>query len=264
MPRTTEIAAVTGTLASPAREAPVAEKRPQQLTQHARARSDDYGWLRAGNWQDVFKDTSVLDADIRAYLEAENAYQDAAMAPVSALRETLIAEMRGRIKEDDSSVPAPDGAFEYGVAYAEGAEYPRYIRRPRGGKAGDETVIFDAEKEAAERSYFSLGGVDHSTDHKWLAWSADDKGSEFYSIALRDLATGEDQALRIEDTSGGVVWSAQSRGFYYTRLDSNHRPSRVYFHRLGTPQSAGCVTMRNLEILELFEDVRVGDFVWIE
>ena len=213
---------------------PVADRKPWRDARHGREREDDYAWLRAANWQEVFKDTALLDPAIRAYLDAENAYQEEAMRPTAALREALIAEMRGRIKEDDSSVPAPDGEWAYGISYTEGAEYPRYVRRPRNGSAGSETVILDGQKEAAGRSYFSLGGVAHSTDHDWIAWSCDDKGSEFYAIALRNLSTGEDAAYRIEDTSGDAVWSARSRGFFYTRLDTNHRPSRVYFHRLGT------------------------------
>jgi oligopeptidase B len=214
--------------------APRAERRLERFETHGRERQDDYGWLRAGNWQEVFRDTAVLDPAIRAHLEAENAYHDAVMAPLAPLRESLIAEMRGRIKEDDSSVPAPDGPFAYGMSYEAGAEYPRFVRRPRDGDDASETVILDGQKEAAARSYFSLGGVAHSPDHAWLAWSHDDKGSEFYAISVRDLATGEDIGERIENTSGSAVWAGRSKGFFYTRLDGNHRPSRVYYHRLGT------------------------------
>ncbi|KQT45219.1 peptidase S9 [Aureimonas sp. Leaf454] len=213
---------------------PVAERRPTEDTRHGRTRRDDYAWLRAPNWQEVFKDTSILDPAIRDHLEAENAYQEAMLAPASGLKETLIGEMRGRIKEDDSSVPAPDGPFAYGVSYRQGAEYPRYVRRPRGGDDASETVILDVEKEAGAREYFSLGGVSHSTDHAWIAWSYDDKGSEYYALTLRDLSTGVDATYRIDDTSGGAVWSSRSRGIFYTRLDANHRPSRVFYHRLGS------------------------------
>ncbi|MEX6504895.1 S9 family peptidase [Jiella sp. M17.18] len=208
------------------------ERRPVQDVRHGLERSDAYAWLRAANWQDVFKDTTVLDPAIRAHLLAENAYQEAVMAGTEVLRETLIAEMRGRIKEDDSSVPAPDGEWAYGISYEAGAEYPRFIRRPRAG--GAESVLLDGQKEAADRAYFSLGGIAHSGDHRWLAWSHDDKGSEFYAVSIRDTETGKDLPYRIEDTSGQAVWSARSGGFFYTRLDSNHRPSRVFFHKLGT------------------------------
>ena len=169
---------------------PKAERRPTTIERHGRTRQDDYAWLRAPNWQEVFKDTSLLDPAIRAHLDAENAYQDAVMAPTKALREALIAEMRGRIKEDDSSVPAPDGPFAYGVSYVEGAEYPRFVRRLRDGNDASETIVLDAEIEAADSDYFSVGGVSHSPDHQWLAWSRDDKGSEYYALSIRDLGTG--------------------------------------------------------------------------
>nr|WP_188913390.1 S9 family peptidase [Aureimonas endophytica] len=201
---------------------------------HGNRRVDDYAWLRADNWQDVFKEPSLLDPAIRAHLDAENAYQEALLAPLAPLREALVAEMRGRIKEDDSSVPAPDGPYAYGVAYKEGAEYPRFVRRPRDGGPESETVMLDGEAEAAGRSYFSLGDVAHSPDHQRIAWSRDDKGSEYYAVSVRDLATGEDLSERIEDTGGSVVWTARSDGFFYVRLDANHRPSRVFFHRVGS------------------------------
>ncbi|WP_062207826.1 S9 family peptidase [Aureimonas sp. AU12] len=211
---------------------PHADRRPVDDTRHGIARTDDYGWLRAGNWQAMFKDTSLLEPAIRAHLDAENAYADAALGDLDPLKAALIAEMRARIKEDDSSVPAPDGPFAYGVSYRHGAEYPRFVRRPREG--GEESVILDAEREAEGIDYFSLGGVEHSPDHAKLAWSYDDKGSEFYTVTLRDLATGEDRAERIENTSGGVEWDANSTGFFYTRLDDNHRPAEVFYHVLGT------------------------------
>ncbi|MBB3998985.1 S9 family peptidase [Aureimonas pseudogalii] len=210
---------------------PRALMRPVSDERHGISRTDEYGWLRAGNWQAMFKDTALLDPVIRSHLDAENAYAEAVLGELDPLKTALIAEMRARIKEDDSSVPAPDGPFAYGVSYRHGAEYPRFVRRSRDG--GAEEVILDAEKEADGIDYFSLGGVDHSPDHTKLAWSHDDKGSEFYTITLRDLATGEDRAERIEDTSGGLAWDANSTGFFYTRLDENHRPGEVFYHALG-------------------------------
>ncbi|MEF2073184.1 S9 family peptidase [Consotaella aegiceratis] len=210
---------------------PAPKRQPIVDSRHGRDRQDDYAWLRAHNWQDVFKDTSILDHEIRQHLVDENAYQAAVMAGSESLCKDLVAEMRGRIKEDDSSVPAPDGEWAYGISYTHGAEYPRYVRRSRQG--GEEAVLLDGQKEAANRSYFSLGGIDHSPSHRWLAWSHDDKGSEYYTISVRDLDTGNDEPQLIEDTSGGVAWSALSRGFFYIHVDSNHRPSRVYYHCLG-------------------------------
>ena len=211
---------------------PRAEQRPQADTHHGITRIDEYAWLRAENWQEVFKDPSSLDPAIRAHLEAENAYQAALMADTEALRKTLFAEMKGRIKEDDSSVPSKDGPYAYGSAYRTGGEQPRFFRTPREG--GAEEVLLDGDRLAAGRKYFRLGSADHPPDHSRLLWSFDDKGSEFFRLHVRDLATGEDAADTVPDTGGGGEWNAAGDGFFYTRLDENHRPSRILFHALGT------------------------------
>ncbi len=215
----------------PAGQPPIAAKQPVEDTRHGISRTDDYAWLRADNWQEVFKDPSLLDPAIRSHLEAENGYQEAMLADGKALRKTLFAEMKGRIKEDDSSVPMPDGPFAYGTGFREGGEQPRYFRTPRDG--GEEEILLDGDKEAAGKAYFRIGGVDHSGDHARLLWGVDDKGSEFYTLRVRDLASGEDLDDQVADTGGGGVWDAGNDGFFYTALDANHRPSRVLYHRLG-------------------------------
>jgi oligopeptidase B len=211
---------------------PRAEARPVTLTTHGFTRQDDYAWLRADNWQEVMRDPSVLADDIRAYLEAENAYLEAQMTPTKALQDTLFAEMKGRIKEDDSSVPMPDGPYEYGLRYVTGGQHPILTRTPRGG--GDEQILIDGDKEAAGKAYFKLAGATHSDDHSRLAWAYDDKGSEFYTLKLRDMATGADLATVIEDTAGGGEFSACGRYLFYIRVDANHRPSKLFRHEIGT------------------------------
>ncbi|MBB3951534.1 S9 family peptidase [Aureimonas jatrophae] len=224
---------------------PQAEIRPIESELHGERRTDDYGWMRADNWQEMFKDTSLLDPAIRRHLDAENTYADAMLGDLEPLKAKLIAEMRGRIKEDDSSVPAPDGPFRYGVAYETGAEYPRFVRGSREG--GELTVYLDGQIEAEGRDYFSLGGVEHSPDHRWLAWSYDDKGSEFYTLAIRDLESGQDHAERLADTGGGVAWNGRSSGFFYTRLDANHRPSRIFHHTVGSDPADDTLVYEELD-----------------
>jgi oligopeptidase B len=210
---------------------PRAEKHPVQDTHHGVTRSDDFAWLRAGNWQEVFRDPSLLDPQIRLHLDAENAYQAELMAETKGLQKALFAEMKGRIKEDDSSVPMKDGPYAYGSSFRLGGEQPRYFRTPRDG--GEEVILLDGDAEAEGKAYFRLGGVDHSADHARLLWSFDDKGSEFFTLKVRDLAAGTDLADSVSDTGGGGVWNASNDGFYYTRLDPNHRPSKLFFHTLG-------------------------------
>ena len=214
---------------------PRAPRKPVTAVHHGVEIVDDYAWLRAPNWQEVMRDPSVLDPEIRAYLEAENAYTAHMLADTRALQEKLFAEMKGRIKEDDSSVPSPDGPWEYGTRYLTGAQYPRFTRRPRGGTDDSETVLLDGNLEAEGKPYWQLGGAAHSPNHCTLAYAVDDKGSEFYMLRFRDLATGKDLADVIPDTAGGCIWAEDSRTLFYVRLDENHRPLHVYRHVLGTP-----------------------------
>lgn len=220
----------------PDKPAPKAAKRPTLCTVHGTTICDDYAWLRDANWQDVVRDPARLDPDIRAYLEAENAYTDAALAPVGALRETLFAEMKGRLKPDDSAVPSPDGRYAYYSRFATGGQYPLLCRIPRDG--GPETVLLDGNLEAKGKPYWQLEGYARSGDHRLLAYAVDEAGSEMATIRVRDIAGGSDLADEIADTSGAIVWAADACAFYYVRRDANLRPHSVWRHALGTPASA--------------------------
>src|SRR5882724_10294346 len=212
---------------------PGAERRAQISTRHGITLTDEYAWLRADNWRDVMRDPAALDPAIRRYLEAENAYTKAAFAHTEQLQQNLFAEMKRRIKEDDSTVPSPDGPYAYSVRYREGGQHPIMCRQLRAG--GIEQTLLDGDALAAGKAYFQLGAATHSPDHRLLAWSADDKGSEFDTLRVREIASGADLADTVADVAGSAVWTADSIAFYYVRLDANHRPSRVYRHRLGEP-----------------------------
>ena len=218
---------------------PCAEKRPVVTTVHGVDLVDDYAWLRADNWQDVLRDPDLLNPAIRAHLEAENAFCDAFMADTTALQAALVAEMRGRILEDDSSVPLPDGPYAYASRYLTGAQHARLVRTLRDG--GPEELLLDADELARGKPYFSLGGADHSPDHKLLAYSVDDTGSEFYVIRVKDLDADTDLADEIPNTSGGVAWAADSKSFFYTFVNDNHRTEKVLRHVIGTPASEDIV-----------------------
>ncbi|ESR22749.1 S9 family peptidase [Lutibaculum baratangense] len=218
-------------LADAAATPPRAEGRALETSHHGRTRRDPYAWLRAENWQEVMHDPSSLAPEIRAQLEAENAWTASVMAGTEALQERLFSEMRGRIKEDDSSVPSPDGPYAYATRYRTGGEHPLLVRTPRGG--GEEETLLDGDALAEGRGYFRLGGAGHAPDHRLLYYATDTAGSEFYTIRIRDLATGEDLPDEITDTTGGAVWSPDGRALYYTRLDANHRPRQVFRHVVG-------------------------------
>jgi oligopeptidase B len=215
--------------------APVAPRRPHSLTRHGITVVDDYAWLKDANWQEVLRDPALLNADIRQYLEAENGYTESLLGHTAGLQKALVAEMRGRIKEDDSSVPAADGPFAYFRKFRDGGQHEMYGRTPREG--GETEVVLDGDALAAEHDYFRFGGSRHSPDHRLVAWSADIKGSEYFTIRVRDWAGCTDHDDVVEETDGAVVWTADSSAFFYVKLDDNHRPMQVWGHRLGTSQA---------------------------
>jgi oligopeptidase B len=204
---------------------PVAKQVPLSLERHGVRWTDCYAWLRDPGYP------KVEDPEILAYLEAENAYFDAVMAPQREMIDALHAELKGRIKDDDSSVPVPDGAYLYHWAFNPGAQYRTWYRAPRAG--GRASVILDEPALADGKSYFNLGGLAVSPDGRLLAFGTDDDGSERYVIQIKDLTTGTAVGETIANTSGGVVWTAGSDGFLYVELNENLRPFRVRLHRLG-------------------------------
>ena len=214
---------------------PRATPRPVRKTWHGVALSDDYAWLKADNWQEVMRNPGALDPEIRAYLEAENEFGQAALADTTRLQERLFAEMKGRIKEDDSSVPTPDGDYAYYVRYRSGGQHPNVCRGRRDGS--NEEVLLDGDALAHGKAFFHLGATQHSPDHRLLAWTCDEAGSEFFTLRVRDLATGAELADVVPEVSGPAVWTEDSSAFYYVRLDSQHRPSKVLRHRIGTSAS---------------------------
>lgn len=245
---------------------PRPEQIPHSATLHGITRQDPYHWLRDDNWQQVMRQPEVLEATIRAHLDLENAHTDRAMATTNELQEALFAELRGRIKEDESSVPAKDGPFLYYTRYALGAQHPRYCRRPAGelppvGSAAadavpaDEQLLFDADAASQGHAYFSARGVCHTRDHRRLAYALDTNGSEYFEIRLRDLATGNDLPDRIASTSGNPVFSADGAFLFYTAVDDNHRPSKVFRHRVGSPSESDVL---------VYEEADPGFFVGIE
>lgn len=214
---------------------PVAKKLPVKTVRHGTKIIDDYAWLRAENWQDVLRDAAHLPAEIRTYLDAENSYTSSVLSATKRLQKTLISEMRGRIVEDDEGVPVPDGPWAYYHRYRKGGDHPLMCRKPRDGGRGQ--MMLDCDKLAKGKEYFDLADASHSPDHALLAWSADEAGSEIHTIRVRDLKTGKELKDRIEETDGDIVWTSNSKAFYYTKLDENCRPRSIYRHKLGTAQA---------------------------
>jgi oligopeptidase B len=206
---------------------PVAEKRPERIEQLGRSRTDDYGWMKDADWQKVMRDPAVLRPDIRAHLDAENAYTKAMLASTEDLQAQIFSEMRGRIKEDDSSVPSPDGPYDYYTRYRTGGQHPVYARRPRGREDGEEFLI-DADALAQGKAFFDIGEAEHSDDHALFAYAVDEQGSEYFTIQVKDLATGELLEHPAESSTGAFVISPDSAWLFWIWRDDNGRPAKVF------------------------------------
>lgn len=239
MTEKTDLAAAPAAEASkPVPGPPVAKRVDAEITQVGRTRVDPYHWMKDDAWQEVMRDPSVLRADIREYLEAENAYTKARLEePTADLREALFQEMKGRIKEDDSTVPEIDGPFAYYSRYREGGEYPIIARRDAADAFDPnaaETILLDGDKMAEGTDYFSFGSVDTSPDHSLIAYALDTQGSEFYTVTITNIETGESAGAPISDSYGSFEWSEDGKSIFWVHRDENARPDAVYERDLET------------------------------
>ena len=211
---------------------PAAKKVPHKITYHGDTRVDNYDWLRDPNWKEVLKHPEVLDPEIRAHLEAENAYTADQLKASAPLAKKIGDEFVSRLIPNESSLPEKDGDFEYWREFRTGGDYPVYMRKHK--DAAKPEIIFDGDKEAKAHKFFDISDVSWSPDHKYIAYAVDTKGSEDYEIRIRELATGKEFSETIGKTGGYCVWSADSKTIYYTERDENYRSRKVKSHKLGT------------------------------
>jgi oligopeptidase B len=205
---------------------PVAKTVPKTLTLHGETRQDDYFWLR-----------DRKDPDTIAYLDAENAYTQAVMQDTEELRAQLYAEMLGRIKQTDLSVPVRRDGYFYYTRTEEGKQYAIYCRK-RGSLEAGEEVLLDCNLLAEGRKYFHIGAFAPSPDHRLLAYSLDFDGDEIYTLRIKNLETGALLSDEIPNTSYSLEWSNDNATFFYTVLDEAKRPFQVFRHRLGAASDA--------------------------
>jgi oligopeptidase B len=205
---------------------PIAKRIPTTHTIHGETRTDDYYWLRE-------KD----NPDVRAYLEAENAYTDALLAPLAKLRERLYTEMLARIKQTDLSAPYRDGQHFYYSRTEEGKQYGIYCRRPRSVEA-PEQIILDVNALAANEKFMDVGLMDVTDDGHLLAYSTDNTGFRDYTLQIKDLsAEGKLLPERVEKVAA-AAWAADNATLFYVTEDAAKRPFRLWRHRLGQPHAS--------------------------
>ena len=210
---------------------PTAEQRPYSYERHGVTIEDPWHWLRDPKYPEVD------DPDVLAYLNAENAYFEGWKAQHQGLIDQLFDEMKGRIKEDDSSVPIRDGDFLYWWAFKPGAQYRTWFRKPASG--GADEVIFDEPAEAQGSEYFRLGALEPSPDGKLLATLVDVDGSERFKLRIRDVASGKDIETVTNVGIGQPVWTGDSAGIVFTEVNDNWRSYRAQYHRIGAaPEKA--------------------------
>ena len=214
---------------------PSAEQRAFSYTRHGVTIEDPWAWLRDEGYPDV------KDEDVLAYLKAENEYFEAAMAPHKALTDELFEEMKGRIKEDDRSVPIKDGDWFYWWAFKPGTQYRDWYRKPA-SEDGAEALIYSENTEAEGKDYYRLGAFAVSPDGKLLATLVDDDGSERFKLVIRDLVTGEDVETVTRVGIGNPVWTSDSAGIIFTEVNEQWRSYRARYHRIGD-DAAKAVTL---------------------
>ncbi len=216
---------------------PKAEIQAKSLTVHNSTRIDNYFWMRLTDDQKTAKNKDAQTQKVEAYLNSENEYFDKVTASTNNFQEELFEEMKGRIKEDDTSVPYFRNNYFYITRFEKGSQYPIYSRKKENLEAKEE-ILFDVNKEAEGYEYFQLGGLNVSPNNTLVAFATDTVSRRQYTIQIKNLETGNILTDKIENTTGGSVWSNDNKTLFYTKKDPlTLRSSSIYRHILGTDAS---------------------------
>ena len=213
---------------------PQLQKKPEIKTCHNITWEDNYSWIHQKNILEVLKDSNKLDAEVRSYLEKENSFTEFHLKNTKKIQINLFNEIKGRIKLDDESLPYKDYEYEYWTKTTTEGNYSIKLRKKIGTNKIEEIWNGDKEKERLKTEYFGVGDLEVSFNDKYLGYSLDIKGSEYYTIYIRDINTNKLITEKIEDTSGGITFSLDDKYIFYSKLDENHRPRKIFRHKLGT------------------------------
>jgi oligopeptidase B len=213
---------------------PHLKKKPELKSCHNVTWEDNYSWIHQENILEVLKDKNKLNPEVKEYLENENIYAEHHLKDTKDLQKTLFDEIKGRIKLDDESLPYKDHTYEYWTKTTTKGNYSIKLRKKINSSTIEEIWNGDQEKEKLGVEYFGVGDLEVSFNDKFLGYSLDTKGSEYYSIFLRDIRSKELISPEIKDTSGSITFSLDDKYIFYSKLDDNHRARTIYRHRLGT------------------------------
>ncbi len=213
---------------------PQLKKKSEIKTCHNISWEDDYSWIHQDDILEVLKDNKKLNPEVRKYLEEENSYTDFYLSDTKNIQKKLFVEIKGRIKLDDESLPFKDFDYEYWSKTTTKGNYSIKLRKKIGTNNIEEIWNGDEEKEKLNVEYFGVGDLEVSFNDKYLGYSLDTKGSEYYTIFIRDINTKKLVTEKIEETSGSVTFSLDDQYLFYSKLDENHRPRKIYRHKLGT------------------------------
>jgi len=195
---------------------------------------DNYSWIHQKNILDVLKDAKNLNPEVKKYLEEENSFTDFHLNDTKNIQKTLFNEIKGRIKLDDESLPYKDNEYEYWTKTTSKGNYSVKLRKKIGTGNVEEIWNGDKEKERLNTEYFGIGDLEVSFNDKYLGYSLDLRGSEYYTIYIREINSNKLITEKIKNSSGGITFSLDDKYIFYSKLDENHRPRKIFRHKLGT------------------------------
>ena len=213
---------------------PQLEKKPEIKSCHNTKWKDDYSWIHQKNILEVLKDGSKLLPEVKKYLEEENAFAKYNLKDTKKLQKELFKEIKGRIKLDDESLPFKDYDYEYWTKTTTEGNYSIKLRKKIGSDKTEEIWNGDKEKGKLKTEYFGVGDLEVSYNDKYLGYSLDLKGSEYYTIYIRNTETGKIVTEKIEDTTGSITFSLDNKFIFYSKLDRHHRPRKIFRHKIDT------------------------------
>jgi len=212
---------------------PYLKKKPELKTCHNIEWEDNYSWIHQKNILEVLRDKRKLDPKVKEYLEEENSYAEHHLKDTKKLQKTLFDEIKGRIKLDDESLPYKDHTYEYWTKTTATGNYSIKLRKKINLEITEEIWNGDEEKKIQNTEYFGVGDLEVSNNDKYLGYSLDIKGSEYYTIYIRDIKTKKNVTKEIIETSGSITFSLDDKYIFYTKLDENHRARKIYRHKIG-------------------------------